>query len=268
MGADDFDAGRRPGHRRGPAGRADAGRGADGQAQIVGLRPGHRRRPLGRGAGRRPAAEPSARPTASWARRARITPWPPRTLGGPGSSTRWTAPTTSPFGLSAWCSALALRDDDGLVLGAVYEPVTDLLWLGGRDRPTTCNKARRSTPLVNQPLSHCSLTTYLHPTSHPATPTCASRCCGSCRRRRRCGCSDRGSVELASIAGGRLGAYVQNDCLDWDWLPRRRTGRGRRRRHRTGPLPGPSLAPGGQPAGRGRHEGRPHRELNPARRAL
>ena len=121
------------------------------------------------------------------------------------------------FGLSAWCSALALRDDDGLLLGAVYEPVTDLLWIGGRDRPTTCNKTT-VTQLVNQPLSHCSLTTYLHPTSIPnahlrepllrVMPAAATvRMLGS------------GSVELASIAGGRLGAYVQNDCLDWDWFP-------------------------------------------------
>src|SRR5438552_2386253 len=28
-----------------------------------------------------------------------------------------------------------------------------------------------------------------------------------------------GSIELASVAGGRLGAWVQYDSLDWDWLP-------------------------------------------------
>jgi fructose-1,6-bisphosphatase/inositol monophosphatase family enzyme len=28
-----------------------------------------------------------------------------------------------------------------------------------------------------------------------------------------------GSVELAQVAGGRLGAWVQLDCPDWDWLP-------------------------------------------------
>jgi fructose-1,6-bisphosphatase/inositol monophosphatase family enzyme len=28
-----------------------------------------------------------------------------------------------------------------------------------------------------------------------------------------------GTVELAAIAGGRLGASVQVDSLDWDWLP-------------------------------------------------
>jgi myo-inositol-1(or 4)-monophosphatase len=28
-----------------------------------------------------------------------------------------------------------------------------------------------------------------------------------------------GSIELASVAGGRLGGWVQYDTLDWDWLP-------------------------------------------------
>jgi fructose-1,6-bisphosphatase/inositol monophosphatase family enzyme len=28
-----------------------------------------------------------------------------------------------------------------------------------------------------------------------------------------------GSIELAAVAGGRLGAWVQYDCLIWDWLP-------------------------------------------------
>jgi fructose-1,6-bisphosphatase/inositol monophosphatase family enzyme len=28
-----------------------------------------------------------------------------------------------------------------------------------------------------------------------------------------------GSVELAAVAGGRLGASLQSDSLPWDWLP-------------------------------------------------
>jgi myo-inositol-1(or 4)-monophosphatase len=28
-----------------------------------------------------------------------------------------------------------------------------------------------------------------------------------------------GSIELASVAAGRLGCFVQYDCLPWDWLP-------------------------------------------------
>jgi myo-inositol-1(or 4)-monophosphatase len=121
------------------------------------------------------------------------------------------------FGLSPWCSALALTDDDGLVLGSVFEPVTDLLWIGGRDHPSASNGVELP-PLADKPLAECSLATYLHPTSLPdaklreptlrVMPVAATvRMFGS------------GSVELAAIAGGRLGAYLQTDCLDWDWLP-------------------------------------------------
>lgn len=137
-------------------------------------------------------------------------------------------------GLSPWCAALALRQGEpdaghvgdsrppqrgggGLVLGAVYEPVTELLWLGGPGRVTTVNGVT-VTPLADRPLSHCSLATYLHPSTltdegvrEPLlrvwTGAATVRMLGS------------GSVELAAIAGGRLGAYVQTDCLDWDWLP-------------------------------------------------
>jgi fructose-1,6-bisphosphatase/inositol monophosphatase family enzyme len=28
-----------------------------------------------------------------------------------------------------------------------------------------------------------------------------------------------GSVDLAGVAGGRIGAWAQHCCPDWDWLP-------------------------------------------------
>jgi fructose-1,6-bisphosphatase/inositol monophosphatase family enzyme len=63
-----------------------------------------------------------------------------------------------------------------------------------------------------------SLASYLHPTTVPdddvrlpllrVLQTAATvRMLGS------------GSVELAALAGGRLGSWLQIDTLDWDWLP-------------------------------------------------
>lgn len=120
-------------------------------------------------------------------------------------------------GLPYWCSALALTDRDGVVLGAVYHPVTDELWLGGRDRPTTCNGVEVPR-LEDLALADLSLASYLHPTSVPDAETrepwlravsraATSRMLGS------------GSIELAYVAGGRLGAWLQHDSMDWDWLP-------------------------------------------------
>src|SRR4030095_16727316 len=42
-------------------------------------------------------------------------------------------------GIPYWCSAVGLVDADGPLLGAVYYPAVDQLWLGGREFPTTLN---------------------------------------------------------------------------------------------------------------------------------
>lgn len=120
-------------------------------------------------------------------------------------------------GLPTWCAALALRDVDGLVLGAVYEPSTDELWLGGRNQPTTGNRVAVA-PLTDQPLAELSVATYLHPTSLP-DPAIREPLLGVMRAAATVRMLGSGSVELAAVAAGRLGAYMQVDCLDWDWLP-------------------------------------------------
>lgn len=123
-------------------------------------------------------------------------------------------------GLPYWCSALALatdREGRNPLLGAVYQPGTDELWLGGLGHPATCNGVELR-PLVDAPLCQLSVASNLNPATLPDAgvrepllavfETAATvRLLGS------------GSIELASVAGGRLGAWVQNDTLDWDWLP-------------------------------------------------
>jgi fructose-1,6-bisphosphatase/inositol monophosphatase family enzyme len=120
-------------------------------------------------------------------------------------------------GIPIWCAALALADEDGPVLGAVYHPDADELWLGGLDQPTTCN-GEPVAELAERPLTAVSLASYLHPATLPQDsvrvpllralePAATVRTIGS------------GSVELAWIAGGRLGGFLQYDTLSWDWLP-------------------------------------------------
>ena len=139
----------------------------------------------------------------------------------PGERTWFVDPVDGTYnflsGLSFWCAAVALADHDGPVLGAVYHPESDELWAGGRDHPTTLN-GTPVRPLLDQPLREVSVASYLHPTTLPddgvrepllrvLREAATVRMLGS------------GSIELASVAGGRLGAWVQYDCLDWDWLP-------------------------------------------------
>ena len=139
----------------------------------------------------------------------------------PGRRTWFVDPVDGTYnflsGLPFWCCALALTDPAGLVLGAVYQPVTNELWLGGRDHVTTWNE----TPvpaLVDQALSQVSLATYLHPAAlaDDSVRIPLLRVIEGAATVRMLG---SGSIELASIASGRLGAWAQVNALDWDWLP-------------------------------------------------
>jgi fructose-1,6-bisphosphatase/inositol monophosphatase family enzyme len=116
-------------------------------------------------------------------------------------------------GLPTWCAAIALDD----VLGAVYQPAADELWAGGPNHPTTRN-GMALEPLDDRPLHEVSIATYLHPTTLPDAllrepllrvmqGAATVRMLGS------------GSVEMAAVAAGRLGASIQANSLPWDWLP-------------------------------------------------
>lgn len=120
-------------------------------------------------------------------------------------------------GLAHWCCALALRDDEGTALGAVYQPQSGELWAVARGEGTTLD-GEPLPPLVDAPLAQVCAATYLHPTwfaregvreawQRAATRAATMRMLGS------------GSVDLASVASGRLGVWFQHSCPEWDWLP-------------------------------------------------
>ena len=116
-------------------------------------------------------------------------------------------------GLPVWCSAVALD----LAVGAVHHPDADELWVGGSALPTTRN-GQPVERLRDRPLTDVSIATYLHPTTLPD---------GSLRepllRVIRGAATVRmlgsGSIELASVASGRIGVSLQSNSLPWDWLP-------------------------------------------------
>ncbi|MRK01957.1 inositol monophosphatase [Aeromicrobium sp. S22] len=120
-------------------------------------------------------------------------------------------------GLAYWCSALALEDADGTVLGAVHQPVTGETWLGGRDHPTTLDGVPVA-PLADRPLSECSLATYVHP-STLADPDVREVWLALVQASATPRVLGSGSCDLAGVAGGRVGVWAQHSCPDWDWLP-------------------------------------------------
>lgn len=120
-------------------------------------------------------------------------------------------------GLSHWCSALALTGPAGVVLGAVYHPQSDELWLGGPELPTTRN-GEPVERIEDRPLDQISAATYLHPTrfTRPEIFEPWKAATSRVATVRMLGSS---SVDLASVAGGRIGVWYQHSCPDWDWLP-------------------------------------------------
>ncbi len=120
-------------------------------------------------------------------------------------------------GLQVWCAALALADPGKAPLGAVYQPSAGELWLGGPHAATTCN-GRPVQALADRALREVSLATYLHPTTLP-DDSLRRPLLRVLERAATVRMLGSGSVELAAIAGGRLGVSVQADSLPWDWLP-------------------------------------------------
>ncbi len=102
-------------------------------------------------------------------------------------------------------------------MGAIYQPTTASLWTGGPGSSTALDGVPVPR-LADRPLAEISVATYLHPTTLPddtlrrpllrvMQAAATVRMLGS------------GSVELASVASGRLGVFVQANSLPWDWLP-------------------------------------------------
>ncbi|WP_411208411.1 inositol monophosphatase family protein [Corynebacterium callunae] len=127
-------------------------------------------------------------------------------------------------GSDYWCSALALVEGEPaqperLLFGAVHRPAMGYTWFGGPGIRTT-RDGQELKMLVDEPLSAISLATYIHPTRladeqihevwrSVVTKPATIRMFGA------------GSVDLAGIAEGSVGAWVQHSVADWDWLPGR-----------------------------------------------
>lgn len=120
-------------------------------------------------------------------------------------------------GLPTWCSAVALVEDGKTVLGAVHQPAIDESWVGGDDLPTTLD-GRPLPRLADLPLEEVCLATYLHPaTMHRAEVR--RRWLAVLERAATVRMLGSGSCELAAVAAGRVGVWVQESVAEWDWRP-------------------------------------------------
>ncbi|QAU52876.1 Inositol-1-monophosphatase [Corynebacterium pelargi] len=123
-----------------------------------------------------------------------------------------------------WCSALALvsgdpSDPEVLHLGAVHRADLGYTWLGGKDLPTT-RDGKKLPKLDSAPLADISLGTYIHPTflAKDEVREAWLKVATACATLRMFGAA---SVDLAGVAEGRIGVWMQHSVHDWDWLPGR-----------------------------------------------
>lgn len=120
-------------------------------------------------------------------------------------------------GLDLWCCAIALAEQDQVLLGAVHHPASDTVWVGGPELPTTRN-GTPLPPLVDVPLNQASLATYLHP-PRLAVPEVAQPFTALAGAAASLHMLGSGSLELAYVADGAIGLYAHHDNPPWDWLP-------------------------------------------------
>lgn len=119
-------------------------------------------------------------------------------------------------GLDWWCSALALRDADDVLLGAIHHPASGATYVGGPDLPSTVD----GVPLpriADRPLAESCLTTYLHPPFFGTEVAAAfERMANRAATIRMLG---SGSMDATAVATGRLHVLCQHSVPAWDELP-------------------------------------------------
>lgn len=115
-----------------------------------------------------------------------------------------------------WCSALALRDEDDVLLGAVHHPATGRTWVGGPQLPTTVDGTPLARMADRSAETRCA-TTYLHPPYFTTEVGDAFvRALASVGTLRMLGSA---SMDLAAIATGEWDVLFQHSAPDWDRLP-------------------------------------------------
>lgn len=126
-------------------------------------------------------------------------------------------------GLPWWCSAVALVEGDlaageyDVLLGAIHDPTTGRIHLGGPALPSTTDGTPLA-PIEDRPLARCGVATYLHPPFHDDGPvaTAFHRAVRGAETLRMLG---SGTLDHVAVAEGRMGVYVQHSAPVWDRLP-------------------------------------------------
>jgi len=139
----------------------------------------------------------------------------------PGERTWYIDPVDGTYnflsGIPYWCSAVGLVDSEGPLLGAVYYPAMDELWVGGRDVSTTLN-GQPVPDLEPRALDQVSVATYSHP-RHAVKPDRMASWQSAISAAATVRMLGSASIDLASVSSARVGIFLQANLHPWDWYP-------------------------------------------------
>ena len=115
-----------------------------------------------------------------------------------------------------WCTAVALHDEDDVLLGAVHHAASLRTWVGGPHLPSTCDDVPLAALPDTPPEARCAVT-YLHPPFYGGVVGEAfTRALGQVGTLRMLG---SGTMDCMAIATGQWDVHFQHSVADWDRLP-------------------------------------------------
>ena len=124
-------------------------------------------------------------------------------------------------GSDYFCSALALVDGDvsnpaRILTSAIHRPALATTWVA--DNGTATRNGRELEQLADAPLPQLALATYLHPTSM-TNEAIRGAWLSAANHAATVRMFGAGSIDLATVASGGIGGWLQHSVADWDWLP-------------------------------------------------
>ncbi|HEV3409115.1 MAG TPA: inositol monophosphatase family protein [Chthoniobacterales bacterium] len=118
------------------------------------------------------------------------------------------------YGIPHFCTSIALRRGDEIIVGVIYDPVREELWAGRSDETPTLNgRAFRVSPRTK--LAEAILSVGLSKTDATASdalPVLQQMV----HRARKCRLLGSAALDMAYVACGRLDAFIEPGVSLWD----------------------------------------------------
>jgi myo-inositol-1(or 4)-monophosphatase len=119
------------------------------------------------------------------------------------------------YGIPQWCVSIAVEDQDGPLVGVVFDPPKDELFSAARGQGARLNGERIAASAVSDLGDTLVATGFAYePPIRSDQAAVAAAMVRELRDLRRAGAA---ALDLAWVAAGRLDAYYEGNLKPWDW---------------------------------------------------